>query len=249
MIRIPGMKGLPRCGTTNIRKGKSYIVYHRCGDIPIVSRNSLLSRCTLQQRSYSASTSRHRGIPIWATYDPKLLGTTETPYAVQNIVNGVWQPPTSNGNNDQISIPHPYNTDVPYPIFTVPNTTNIQPFVESLRQCPKTGLHNPYKNVERYVQYGDISRKVTTSTLLFVYWMNPLLIDGFFLTHELSCFPTHGVPSLILTKTQYQITQTQRRVRRYWNRISWISLSNQYKCVYRNHVSRPWVKWSSQPNF
>lgn len=35
----------------------------------------------------------------------------------------------------------------------------MQPFVESLSKCPKHGLHNPFKSLERYLMYGDISAK------------------------------------------------------------------------------------------
>ncbi|CAN6859462.1 unnamed protein product [Brassica oleracea] len=35
----------------------------------------------------------------------------------------------------------------------------FEPFVESLSQCPKHGLHNPFKSPERYLLYGDISTK------------------------------------------------------------------------------------------
>nr|XP_011464382.1 PREDICTED: delta-1-pyrroline-5-carboxylate dehydrogenase 12A1, mitochondrial isoform X2 [Fragaria vesca subsp. vesca] len=38
----------------------------------------------------------------------------------------------------------------------------IQPFVESLSNCPKHGLHNPFKSPERYLMYGDISAKAAT---------------------------------------------------------------------------------------
>jgi hypothetical protein len=167
MIRIPYIKGLLHGCSNGSSRGKSHFVSSRYGDTPIASFTSFLIQSVPSHRPYSASTHRPRnGIPSWATFDPKLLGTMETPYAVQNIVNGVWQVPNtshtkSGSSDDTIPIPHPFNTDVTYPIFTVPNTTNIQPFVDSLRSCPKTGLHNPYKNVERYVQYGDISRKVT----------------------------------------------------------------------------------------
>ncbi|KAK2984371.1 hypothetical protein RJ640_005387 [Escallonia rubra] len=37
--------------------------------------------------------------------------------------------------------------------------TGLQPFVESLSNCPKHGLHNPFKAPERYLLYGDISTK------------------------------------------------------------------------------------------
>lgn len=35
----------------------------------------------------------------------------------------------------------------------------IGPFVESLKACPKTGLHNPFKNKERYLMLAEVSRK------------------------------------------------------------------------------------------
>jgi 1-pyrroline-5-carboxylate dehydrogenase len=100
----------------------------------------------------SLSTS----VPSWATYDPKSLGHIPTPYAVSNCVNGVWQ---QDPDSSIIEFPHPLDRDLPFPIFTIPDTTNVTPFVESLRQCPKTGLHNPLKHPERYVQFGEISRK------------------------------------------------------------------------------------------
>jgi 1-pyrroline-5-carboxylate dehydrogenase len=33
-------------------------------------------------------------------------------------------------------------------------------FIQSLRQCPKSGLHNPFKNKERYLMLGEVCRKV-----------------------------------------------------------------------------------------
>jgi 1-pyrroline-5-carboxylate dehydrogenase len=92
----------------------------------------------------------------WATYDPKDLGTSAKPYAVQNLVDGQWT-----NSKSTMEIIHPMDRDAP-PIFTIPDTQKdeIQPFVESLRKCPKSGMHNPLKNPERYVQYGEISRRV-----------------------------------------------------------------------------------------
>jgi hypothetical protein len=115
-----------------------------------------------QQQQQQQQQQDMQQVPSWATVDPKLLGTSSTPYIVQNIVNGTWQT-TNATTTTTIDVPHPYNTDVVHPIFTVPDTTNIQPYIQSLRACPKTGLHNPYKNVERYIQYGEISRLVRLS--------------------------------------------------------------------------------------
>lgn len=43
----------------------------------------------------------------------------------------------------------------------VPETSSeeAEEFVTSLNKCSKSGLHNPLKNPERYVQYGDVSAK------------------------------------------------------------------------------------------
>jgi 1-pyrroline-5-carboxylate dehydrogenase len=59
-----------------------------------------------------------------------------------------------------MDIIHPMDRDA-HPIFTIPDTQKdeIGPYIESLRKCPKSGMHNPLKNPERYVKYGEISRK------------------------------------------------------------------------------------------
>lgn len=126
------------------------------------TRALLVARSTCQhnpRKHLSSSMSN----PSWATYDPKALGTLSEPYAVQNLVGGTWTTTTTGSaqtNSKVIEIPHPLDKDA-YPIFTIPDTTDIDSFVQSLRQCPKTGLHNPLKRIERYVQYGEITRKVS----------------------------------------------------------------------------------------
>ena len=58
-------------------------------------------------------------------------------------------------------IPNPLDRDAPA-VCTVPDTSveELGPFVQSLRGVPKSGVHNPLKNVERYLMFGEISRKV-----------------------------------------------------------------------------------------
>ena len=92
----------------------------------------------------------------WATVDPSQLGESEQPYAVYNMVSGKWV-----GAEKRMNIPNPMNKNKP-DIFTIPDTQvkELQPFIESLRKVPKTGVHNPLKNNDRYVKYGEISRKV-----------------------------------------------------------------------------------------
>ncbi|UCD21348.1 MAG: aldehyde dehydrogenase family protein, partial [Chloroflexota bacterium] len=48
------------------------------------------------------------------------------------------------------------------PFIQMPDTSEkeLSPFIESLAKCPKCGLHNPIMNVERYLMYGEISRRL-----------------------------------------------------------------------------------------
>ena len=48
------------------------------------------------------------------------------------------------------------------PVCTVPDTQGdeLGPFIQSMKSVPKSGVHNPLKNVERYLQFGEISRLV-----------------------------------------------------------------------------------------
>ncbi len=98
-------------------------------------------------------------IPSWATLDPKHLGIDIKPHFVGNIVNGEWQPETS--IQKKLSIPNPMDKHS-FPIASVADTSmaELNPFIKSMEALPKSGLHNPLKNVERYLMYGEISRQV-----------------------------------------------------------------------------------------
>jgi 1-pyrroline-5-carboxylate dehydrogenase len=45
----------------------------------------------------------------------------------------------------------------------VPNTTiaEAEEFGEFMASCPKSGLHNPLKNPDRYNMYGRVCQKVS----------------------------------------------------------------------------------------
>lgn len=102
-----------------------------------------------------AKDCRSLSTPAWSSLDPKSLGDNTEPYRVPNLVNGEWT-----FTKSSISIPHPVDK-TKNDIFTIPDTQidEIQPFVDSLRKVPKTGLHNPLKNPHRYVEYGEITRR------------------------------------------------------------------------------------------
>jgi len=102
--------------------------------------------------------------PSWATADPSAMGVSTDIHAVSNLVGGKWS-----DSKSRMTIPDPMDKTA-QPIFTVPDTQvdELGPFFESLRKVPKSGVHNPLKNPERYVEYGEIARRVSRRTLFVV---------------------------------------------------------------------------------
>jgi len=72
--------------------------------------------------------------------------SSDDPMVVHNRVNGVW----TTSKAAPIQIVDPINKNNPK-LQLVQNTQldEIEPFIESLRQCKKSGLHNPLKNPQR----------------------------------------------------------------------------------------------------
>lgn len=60
-------------------------------------------------------------------------------------VNGKW---TKAGETEQIL--DPLNGEV-FLHMPATQSSELQPFVDSMGKCPKHGLHNPFKNVQRCV--------------------------------------------------------------------------------------------------
>ena len=70
-----------------------------------------------------------------------------------NLVNGEWT-----GTAAYKDIPDPMTGKTQ---FKVPDTSmdEIEPFINSLAETPRYGLHNPYLNKERYLMLGAVTRK------------------------------------------------------------------------------------------
>jgi hypothetical protein len=110
-----------------------------------------------KRRINSASLYRNMStLPNWATADPSVMGVSSDIHRVSNLVGGKWT-----DTKARMTIPDPMDKNA-QPIFTLPDTQidELSPFLESLRKVPKSGVHNPLKNPDRYVKYGEISRKV-----------------------------------------------------------------------------------------
>lgn len=88
-------------------------------------------------------------LPAFATVDPFDGMNAGAPGQVFNLSSGAWVDP--GGFRDDL--PDPLNGG---PFLRVPDTRDYAPFVAALRGCPKTGLHNPLKNPQRYVEIGAV---------------------------------------------------------------------------------------------
>ena len=80
-------------------------------------------------------------VASFATVDPFNGMTGKAPGQLQNLVGGEWV-----SDSKTLSIVDPMNGER---FVEMPDTQDIAPFVAGLRSCPKTGLHNPLKNIER----------------------------------------------------------------------------------------------------
>ena len=108
-----------------------------------------LERSRISSRSLHATPS----VNSWksfASIDPWTLSDTST-HKVLNLVDGVW----SESNSKHV-LPDPLTGKNFIHVSDV-QANEISSFVQSLNKCSKSGLHNPLKNPQRYLKYGDIS--------------------------------------------------------------------------------------------
>ena len=134
------------------------------------------------------TTQTHNVVPQWSTLDPNKLGVDEQPHHVQNIVGGHWQ--SVDSTLSKLTIPHPLDRNAP-PICTVADTNvdELGPFIKSMENVTKSGVHNPLKNVERYLMYGDISRKAGDAL------SNPVIAE-YFAQAIMKCVPKSHAQAL-----------------------------------------------------
>ena len=108
----------------------------------VAKRNYMLLQ--MQQR-YASRHLKH-----FATIDPGNLSTKDKG---MNLVQGEWT-----GVAKYSELVDPLTGK---PMISIPDTSmqELEPFVESLQAVPKSGVHNPFKNKERYIMLGEVCRK------------------------------------------------------------------------------------------
>ena len=85
----------------------------------------------------------------FATVDPFAGMSGETPGTLQSLVGGRW----TDAEAYRDDIVDPLNGE---PFLRVPDTRDFAPFIDGLAGCPKSGLHNPLRNNDRYVYLGRV---------------------------------------------------------------------------------------------
>eukprot|EP00931_Biecheleriopsis_adriatica_P017333 TRINITY_DN12467_c0_g1_i2.p1 TRINITY_DN12467_c0_g1~~TRINITY_DN12467_c0_g1_i2.p1 ORF type:complete len:551 (-),score=109.82 TRINITY_DN12467_c0_g1_i2:86-1738(-) len=108
------------------------------------------TRGQLLLRTWSrALGARDFSVPSWATVDPSTM-SPEKPAIGMNLCGGTW----SKAKQEK-EIVDPLTGNV---FMKVPDTSidEIEPFVKRMASVPRTGLHNPLKNPERYVMLGEV---------------------------------------------------------------------------------------------
>ena len=91
-------------------------------------------------------------VAAFATVDPFEGMTGKNPGRAANLAGGNWV------SVEQLrdDIVDPMNGER---FLEIPDTQDLAPFIDGLGSCPKTGLHNPMKNTERYVMLGQVSAR------------------------------------------------------------------------------------------
>jgi len=88
----------------------------------------------------------------FTTVDPISGMNSKNPGKAQNLLSGEWLDTSKYFDN----IPDPVSGEY---FIDIPDTDDLSGFIQNLDICPKSGLHNPIKNVERYVMLGNVCAK------------------------------------------------------------------------------------------
>ena len=78
------------------------------------------------------------------------------------VVNGKW---IVSKKKNAVAYPDPLLSGSTLLSVSEVDTSEIDPFIHSLNSCPKSGLHNPLKNPQRYLDLGVVSARAASLML------------------------------------------------------------------------------------
>ena len=113
------------------------------------------NRLNIRKNTQNIILRNYLKLSDFATVNPDSL--TEDNYVVPNLLNGKWE----EGNN-KIDILDPMTSEVMIKVAEA-SDNEIDAYVTSLNSCSKSGLHNPLKKPERYLNYGDMTARVASA--------------------------------------------------------------------------------------
>lgn len=134
----------------------------RLASIKMTTETTTRNRITARRMMTTTFNSRAQTPPTWATADPWAMSSaTGGPAMCENLIAGEWRRPR--GADDVEKVVDPMNKNETEGFVHAPKTSSrkdIDDVVQSLKSCPKSGMHNHFKAPERYVKYGEISAKL-----------------------------------------------------------------------------------------
>ena len=91
-----------------------------------------------------------KNIPKWATVNPSTM-SSKNMGLLSNLINGQWH---TSYNFNQVIDPLNGEKIINYPVID-----DINLYKKSMQKCSYSGMHNPIKNTERYLMYGQVTAK------------------------------------------------------------------------------------------
>jgi 1-pyrroline-5-carboxylate dehydrogenase len=83
------------------------------------------------------------------------LNPKDKQWKLSNFINGEWK---GTAKYEEFLDPLKGHKFIEAPLT---EKAEMQEIISLMNACPKSGLHNPLKNVDRYLLYGQVCRRVT----------------------------------------------------------------------------------------
>eukprot|EP00913_Durusdinium_trenchii_P032490 g30418.t1 len=143
--RVHGTERCHRnCGPLSWTTFEAMLAWHAMKTTQAVARPlTSLARHGASRRAFAA--------PGWATVDPETMSAAQ-PAEGMNLCGGSWSK-SKHSQETAWGLELPSGDQI-----EVPNTglDEIEPFVQRMASVPRSGLHNPFKNPDRYVMLGEV---------------------------------------------------------------------------------------------